>query len=138
MLADCWCKEERGKGQAIYGMLTFLSPCVAPIMGAFVVGRIYWGWIFWITSILNVMVQLVAVFFLRETYPPKILRDRAKKLRKETGNGKWRTEYDDPARSGGSIVRRRLVLPFVMLFTHPAVQVPSLYRAVLYGTMYLV
>lgn len=138
MLADCWRKEERGKGQAIYGILTFISPTVAPIMGAYVVDKIYWGWIFWITSIFDLLVQTAAYFFLRETYAPKILGDKAKKLRKITGNPELRTEYDNPDRSYASIVRRRLVLPFIMLFAHPAIQFPSLYRAFLYGIMYLV
>ncbi|KAG8161980.1 hypothetical protein KVR01_007745 [Diaporthe batatas] len=140
VLADCWRKEERGKGQAIYGMLTFISPTVAPIMGAYVVAndKIYWGWIFWITSIFDLLVQVAAFFFLRETYAPKILGDKAKRLRKVTGNAELRTEYDNPDRSYASIVRRRLVLPFIMLFAHPAIQFPSLYRAFLYGIMYLV
>lgn len=138
MIADCWRKEERGKGQSIYGMLTFISPCVAPIMGAFIVGRLFWGWIFWITSLMNVAVQLIATVFLRETYPEKILGDRVKRMRKETGNQELRSEYDEPNRGQASIVRRRLILPFILLFTHPAVQIPSLYRAVLYGIMYLV
>jgi hypothetical protein len=34
--------------------------------------------------------------------------------------------------------RNRLVLPFIMMFTHPAVVLPSLFRAYLYGVMYLV
>ncbi|KAI3393599.1 hypothetical protein diail_3903 [Diaporthe ilicicola] len=138
VLADCWRKEERGKGQAIYGMLTFISPTVAPIMGAYVVDKIYWGWIFWITSIFDLLVQTAAYFFLRETYAPKILGDKAKRLRKAKGNPDLRTEYDNPDRSYASIVRRRLVLPFIMLFAHPAIQFPSLYRAFLYGIMYLV
>lgn len=119
-------------------MLTFISPTVAPIMGAYVVDKIYWGWIFWITSIFDLLVQAAAFFFLRETYAPKILGDKAKKLRKVTGNQELRTEYDNPDRSYASIVRRRLVLPFIMLFAHPAIQFPSLYRAFLYGIMYLV
>lgn len=138
MLADAWRKEERGKGQAIYGILTFISPTLAPIAGAFIVKKLFWGWIFWIVSIFTVLVQVAAIFFLRETFPPKILGDKAKKLRKATGNPDYRTEYDTPDKSRAAILRRRLVLPFIMLFAHPAVQVPSLFRAVLYGIMYLV
>jgi hypothetical protein len=35
------------------------------------------------------------------------------------------------------ILRKRLILPFIMMFTHPATQAPSIYRAFLYGVMYL-
>ncbi|KAJ4287707.1 hypothetical protein N0V90_012410 [Kalmusia sp. IMI 367209] len=142
VLADTWSKEERGKGQAIYGMLTFIGPCVAPICGAYISMNTSWRWIFWSTSIFDVFVQILAVFFLSETFAPAILAQKAKKIRKELQRhgivGKVvRTEYETGDRFS-KILRKRLVLPFIMLFTHPAVQAPSIYRAYLYGIMYLV
>lgn len=94
--------------------------------------------IFWATSLFDVVIQLLALLFLSETYAPAILAKKAKALRKETGNMSIRTEYDTHNKTFGAILRRRLKLPFIMLLTHPAVQAPSLYRAVLYGVMYLV
>ncbi|RYO90364.1 hypothetical protein DL766_001173 [Monosporascus sp. MC13-8B] len=138
VLADVWRKEERGLGLAIYGMLTFISPCVAPIVGGFMSEAISWRWIFWVTSMFDVVVQVAAFLFLNETYAPRILGKKAAKLRKKTGNQNIRTEYDNPDKTLGSILRRRLILPFIMFFTHPAVQAPSLYRAFLYGVQYLV
>lgn len=144
VIADVWTKEERGKGQAIYGMLTFIGPTVAPIVGAYISQSTSWRWIFWSTSLFDVAVQVTAFFFLRETYAPRILARRAARLRKENkdnGDEKIiRTEYDQSVsskKSSGSIIRRRLVLPFIMLVAHPAVQAPSVYRAFLYGVMYL-
>lgn len=138
VLADVWPKEQRGKGQAIYGMLTFIAPTVAPIVGAFMAERVNWRWIFWVVSIFDVLVQATAFFFLKETYAPRILAKKAARVRKETGNDAVRSQYDNPDKSFGSILRRRLVLPWIMFFTHPAVQAPSIYRAYQYGVMYLV
>lgn len=138
VLADTWRKEERGKGQAIYGFLTFISPAVAPICGAYISENADWRWIFYSTSIFDVVLQITAFFFLKETYAPRLLGNKAKRLRKQTGDASIRTEYDNPDKSMGGIIRRRLILPFIMLFCHPAVQAPSLYRAFLYGVMYLV
>ncbi|KAK8063493.1 hypothetical protein PG996_008145 [Apiospora saccharicola] len=143
VIADVWTKEELGKGQTIYGMLTFLGPTVAPIVGAYISQSVSWRWIFWSTSLFDVAVQVTAFFFLRETYAPRILARRAARLRKENEKNSGsnekiiRTQYDDAKRSSGSIIRRRLVLPFIMLVAHPAVQAPSVYRAFLYGVMYL-
>jgi hypothetical protein len=47
-----------------------------------------------------------------------------------------RTEYETGDRRS-RILRKRLVLPFIIMFTHPATQAPSVYRAYLYGVMYL-
>ncbi|KAJ6446648.1 multidrug resistance protein [Purpureocillium lavendulum] len=136
VLADCWSKEERGKGQTIYGMLTFLGPVVAPIAGAYTSLNASWRWIFWATSVFDVLVQVAAFFFLSETYAPRILSRKAKHARKQTGL-MYKTQYDDD-RGMARILRRRLVLPLIMLISHPAVLAPSIYRAYLYGVMYLV
>ncbi|KAJ4316830.1 hypothetical protein N0V94_005243 [Neodidymelliopsis sp. IMI 364377] len=140
VLADTWRKEERGKGQAIYGMLTWISPCVAPICGAYISEGVSWRWIFWATSIFTVFVQITALFFLRETFAPAILAKKAKLIRKALKgirkNVVVRTEYETGDRFS-KILRKRLILPFIMMFTHPATQAPSIYRAYLYGVMYL-
>ena len=117
-------------------MLTFIGPCVAPICGAYISANTTWRWIFWSTSLFDVLVQVLAFFFLGETFAPTILRRKAKKIRKSTGR-EARTKFDTDERFS-RILRKRLVLPFIMMFTHPAVQAPSLYRAYLYGIMYLV
>ncbi|KAF2681286.1 MFS multidrug transporter-like protein [Lentithecium fluviatile CBS 122367] len=142
VLADTWSKEERGKGQAIYGMLTFIGPCVAPICGAYISMNTTWRWIFWSTSIFDVLVQVLALLFLSETFAPTILARKAKKIRIDlrrhgVSGTTVRTEYEAGDRFS-KILRKRLILPFIMMFTHPAVQAPSIYRAYLYGVMYLV
>ncbi|KAJ4989056.1 MFS multidrug transporter [Stagonosporopsis vannaccii] len=140
VLADTWRKEERGKGQAIYGMLTWISPCVAPICGAYISQGVSWRWIFWSTSVFTVLVQVTALFFLRETFAPAILAKKAKLMRKALKGIRKdvvvRTEYETGDRFS-KILRKRLILPFIMMFTHPATQAPSIYRAYLYGVMYL-
>ncbi|OAL55524.1 MFS multidrug transporter-like protein [Pyrenochaeta sp. DS3sAY3a] len=140
VLADTWRKEERGKGQAIYGMLTWIAPCVAPICGAYISTGANWRWIFFSTSIFTVLVQVTAFFFLAETFAPAILAKKAKIVRKAMKGIRAdivvRTEYETGDRFS-KILRKRLVLPFIMMFTHPATQAPSIYRAYLYGVMYL-
>ncbi|KAH9894703.1 MFS multidrug transporter-like protein [Xylariomycetidae sp. FL2044] len=138
VLADVWRPEERGKGQAIYGILTYIAPTIAPIVGAYMSAYFEWRWIFFVVSIFDILVQLAALFWLQETYAPRVLDKKAARLRKKTGNPSIRTEYDNPDKTFGAIVRRQMLLPLIMLFAHPAVQIPSIYRAVQYGIMYLV
>ncbi|KAI8250094.1 Efflux pump vrtL [Colletotrichum sp. SAR 10_77] len=89
-------------------------------------------------SIADAVVQILAFLFLSETYAPKILAVKAKKLRKVTGNKNLRTEYERPDRTFSQTLAKNLVRPFRMLFTQPALQITALYRAYLYGLMYLV
>lgn len=81
---------------------------------------------------------MIAFLFLKETYAPKILGVKAKKLRQETGNKDLRTKWEEPGRTFFSMLKTNLSRPFIMLFTQPAIQALALYRAYLYGLMYLV
>lgn len=108
------------------------------IAGGYITQYTTWRWIFHSTSIADTLVQILAFLFLQETYAPRILYRKAKKLREETGNPDLRTKYEQPDQTFGKILRKNMVRPFRMLFTQPAIQVLALYRAYLYGLMYLV
>lgn len=139
-LADMWTKETRGLGQSIYGYATWTAPCIAPIWGAFMAKSANWRWIFLSVSIFDAVLLFTSFFLLRETYAPVILTHDAAKIRKllpVSSGTVVRTEYDSKDRYS-KVLQKRLRLPLIMLFTHPAVQVPSLFRSYLYGTMYLV
>jgi hypothetical protein len=83
-------------------------------------------------------VQVLGILFLQETYAPAILAKKARRLRQSTGNFELRTKYQEPDQTLGKILRKNLVRPFRMLLTQPAIQVMAIYRAFLYGVMYLV
>lgn len=108
------------------------------LAGGFIAQLTTWRWIFWSTSIADAAVQILGFLFLRETYAPKILAQKAKRLRKETGNLDLHTQWQSPDRTFWKILRTNLVRPFIMLFTQPCIQALALYRAYLYGLMYLV
>ncbi len=118
--------------------MTFTGPAIAPIIGAVISTNTTWRWIFWSTSIFDVLVQLLALCFLSETYHPKILAKKAKAIREANPMKTVCTIYDEPGKKYSKIVRKRFILPVQMMFFHPAVQAPSIYRAFLYGIMYLV
>ncbi|EEP75722.1 conserved hypothetical protein [Uncinocarpus reesii 1704] len=138
MLSDCWRKEERGKAIAIYSLAPFIGPVVGPIAGGYIAQYTSWRWIFWATSIFDAAIQIGSFIFLSETYAPKILAVKAKRLRRETGNPHLHTQWETPDRTLAQILRKNLVRPLIMLSTQPAIQVLGLYRAYLYGLMYLV
>lgn len=118
--------------------LALPTPSLTCAAGGYLTQYADWRWIFWAVSIADGLVQILATLFLPETYTPKILAVRAKRLRKETGNDLLRTEYDTPDRTFLQVLGKNLQRPFVMLFTQPTIQVTGLYRAYLYGLMYFV
>lgn len=109
-----------------------------PIASGFIAENTTWRWIFYATSILGFLIQILGLFLLRETYPPKILANKTTRLIHETGNQNLYHEYEDPDKTIGKILRISLVRPFKLLGTQVIIQVLAVYMAYLYGLMYLV
>ncbi|KAF2131832.1 MFS general substrate transporter [Dothidotthia symphoricarpi CBS 119687] len=137
VLSDCFHAEQRGKAISIYSLAPLLGPAIGPIAGGFISENTTWRWCFYSTTIFTAMVQCFGVFFLQETYAPKLLAWKRDKLRKETGNTELHTEFDSPDRTLLKTIQIAMQRPFKLLFTQPIVQVLAAYMAYLYGLMYL-
>ncbi|OKP08351.1 hypothetical protein PENSUB_5718 [Penicillium subrubescens] len=138
VLSDCFKPEERGKSIAIYSLAPLLGPALGPIAGGFIAENTSWRWVFYSVSIADGLIQFMGLFFLRETYGPRILRDRAKRIRKETGDATWQTEAEMQKKTLAQVLRTSLIRPFRLLLTQSIVQVVACYMAYIYGIMYLV
>ncbi|OQD73704.1 hypothetical protein PENDEC_c014G02379 [Penicillium decumbens] len=138
VLSDCFRPEERGKSIAIYSLAPLLGPAIGPVAGGFIAENTTWRWVFYATSIADGLIQLMGLFLLRETYGPRLLKDRAKRLRKETGDQSYQTEAEFQKKTLTQVLRGALIRPFRLLLTQPIVQCIACYMAYIYGIMYLV
>ncbi|KAB8356686.1 hypothetical protein FH972_024262 [Carpinus fangiana] len=137
VLADCFLPEQRGRAISVYSLAPLLGPAVGPIAGGFVAENTTWRWVFWATCIADAAIQVSGLFFLDETYAPKLLQNKLKRIRKETGNTELYTEFDTNEPMYMKL-RHSLVRPFRLLGTQPIIQVLAVYMAYLYGICYLV
>lgn len=71
----------------------------------------------WIALIFSA-VALGFSILLEETYAPTLLKKKATKLRKESGESRWWCRYDQKA-SLYEILKLNLSRPFVMAVTEP-------------------
>ncbi|KAF8964568.1 MFS polyamine transporter [Flammula alnicola] len=140
---DVWHAEERGKAIAIYSLAPLLGPVIAPVCGAWIAERSTWRWVFWSTSIADVMIQISGLFFLRETFAPYLLDKKAQGIRRtldlETGPYKRViTVYESSGdRSWQHIFRKALTRPFLLFCQEAIVQILGIYMAFVYGNFYL-
>lgn len=139
MMADLWLPHQRGKAFAVYMAAPLLGPGIGPIVGAYIATGISWRWVFWITSIASGAVFITAVFFLRETFEPRLAyveRQRKKhSIEQKMENGvKKSTEHTAEM---WNILRTNLQRPLRMLATQLIIQLIAVYMALLYGTMFL-
>lgn len=133
-----WRADERGKSIGIYTLAPLLGPVLGPIVGAFITEHTTWRWVFWTPSIADCVVQLLGFLFLKETFAPKILGDKAQRLRKSTGSQALHTMWDASDRTLLPILQTAFKRPFILLATQPIIQVLALYLAYLYGVVYIV
>lgn len=142
VLGDVWRPEQRGRSIGIYLLIPLLGAAVGPIIGGFMASRTTWRWMFWATSIFQVVMNAASFLCFDETYAPVILRRRARKLRKETGNQQYQTVEERRQSSGQestlSILGRTLSRPIRLLMFHPIIQITSVISAFNYGILYII
>lgn len=138
VLGDIFKPEERGKAMGIYALGPLLGPALGPLVGGFVAQYSTWRWLFYATSIVNVFILTAGFIYFKETYAPYLLHLKAKRIRKETGNNKYRApgeeQLDQPV---WKKIASTMTRAFSMLFTQPIVIVMSLYMGFSYGILYL-
>ncbi|KAH7912686.1 major facilitator superfamily domain-containing protein [Hygrophoropsis aurantiaca] len=142
VLGDCWRAEERGQAVALYSLAPLLGPVLGPVAGGWIAERSTWRWVFWSTSIVDGIIQILGVFFLQETFAPLLLERKAEKIRKSMDSEKGphkdiRTVFESQDRTWQQIMRKSLIRPFALFAHEPIVQLLGVYMAYLYGTLYL-
>lgn len=110
-------EEYRALAFSIWSIGPMNGPVIGPVVGGFVYQYLGWRWTNWVVMIVA-GVAWVAVSFIQETYAPAILRKRATKRRKETGDERWWSRYDDKLEFW-SLLAINLKRPFHMAVTEP-------------------
>ena len=126
-LGDMFESHERGKAMAVYSVAPPIGPVLGPIMRGFLTTRVLWRWVFYLTSIMDALVQIWALFFLEESYAPVLLRRKRDKLQAASSGSNlpvvYYTEHDLPEGSKMEVVRVNMIRPFKMLGTQIVIQV---------------
>ncbi|RAR11969.1 mfs general substrate transporter [Stemphylium lycopersici] len=74
----------RGRSMAIFMAATTFGPILGPPVSGFI-AVVSWSWAFWI-GVIFAGATWPLFYFFKETYGPAILKRRAQRLRKETGD----------------------------------------------------
>jgi MFS transporter, DHA1 family, multidrug resistance protein len=116
----------------------FGGPALGPLISGFAVSSGHWRWALWEILLMSGPVWVLMFFFLPETSASTILLNRARRLRKLTGNEKLRSqsEIDQGNTTLKSVVMMALVKPFEISIKDPAVLFTHLYASFTYGIYY--
>lgn len=122
-LGDIYEPKARGFAVSLYAVAVVGGPTIAPIIGAALVVNpaLGWRWTEYITAIWVFVVATVTLFCMPELYAPVLLKQKAKRLRKETGDQRYWHPHEENKLDFKSIVVKHLSRPLKMLTTEPMV-----------------
>lgn len=112
--------------------------CAGPIVSAAFVSdpSLGWRWTEYFTGIIQGAILVIDVIFIDETYPPKLLVYKARRLRHETGNWALHAKFEEWDVSFSQLCRKFLVRPVQLLMT-PICFLVALYASFCYGILYM-
>ncbi|KAK5132875.1 hypothetical protein LTR08_008395 [Meristemomyces frigidus] len=129
-------QEQRAGAVGAVAIGPLLGPIIGPVAGGFLSAAEGWRWVYWVLAIVNGLLTILMLIFLRETYAPLLLQRKTNRLRKETGNVSLRSKLDSGLSPYDSL-KRGAIRPIKLLTRSPLVIVFSIYMAIVYGYLYL-
>ncbi|KAH7039896.1 major facilitator superfamily domain-containing protein [Microdochium trichocladiopsis] len=135
-IADIVPLRRRGLAMTFWVMGPLVGPTIGPLAGGYLAESRGWRWVFWLISILAALGWILGFIFLRESYATVILKRKAARLRKETGNMDLVSALDT-GRSPRQLFAFSIVRPLKMLLFQPIVLMTSANMAMIYGYLYL-
>ncbi|PTB37626.1 uncharacterized protein TrAFT101_005495 [Trichoderma asperellum] len=138
VLGDLYTPAHRGIALAGYAMAVVGGPALGPIVSAAVAEQpsLGWRWTEYLTGILQALVLIFAVIFIDESYPPKLLVYKARRLRHESGNWALHAKFEEWDVSVKELCKKFLIRPIQLLLT-PICFLVALYASFCYGILYM-
>ncbi|KAM0112566.1 hypothetical protein ACP6JB_001687 [Aspergillus fumigatus] len=136
-LGDLFDRHELSAPMMLYTASPFIGPEVGPLVGGFINQFTTWRWTFYVLLIWSGVLLVSIILFVPETYHPVLLRRKAQKLRKETGDDRWKAPIERIHRSVARTVLRSTYRPWLLLALEPMCLNLCIFSAILLGILYL-
>lgn len=136
-VSDMFDSVEKTWAFPMYAIAAFGGPMVGAVMGAYIgpSQAVSWRWTEWTILILSGVIIALVVGFMPETYPPLLLRWKAKHLRTITGDGRYRSEHEIVSATLFSRLKVSMTRPFRML-PEPIILAMTVYLTVVYIVLF--
>ncbi|GAP92182.2 putative drug proton antiporter yhk8 [Rosellinia necatrix] len=136
-VSDVFTRDQIQSPMTIISISPFIGPSLGPLLGGFINYYTNWRWTYYVLIIWAFALLVTMILFAPETYHPIILREKARRLRKETGDERWKAPMEKSTKSIPRTVALSLMRPFQLLTLEPMCLLLSLLSAVLLGVIYL-
>lgn len=138
VLGDLYTPAYRGIAMAGYALAVVCGPTISPIVSAAFVANpsLDWRWAEYFSGILQSFILVLAVLFIDESYPPRLLVVKARRLRHDTGNWALHAKFEEWDVSLAELAHKFLLRPLQLLST-PICLLIALYASFCYGILYM-
>ncbi|KAK2591490.1 hypothetical protein QQS21_010810 [Conoideocrella luteorostrata] len=136
-VGDLFARNELQAPMALFSVSPFIGPSMGPLIGGFINYYVSWRWTYYVLLIWSGVVWVAVVFLVPETYHPILIRNKARNLRKSTGDDRWIAPTEKVQKSVARAVGRSLLRPFQLLFFEPMCLNLCIFSALLLGILYL-
>jgi MFS family permease len=136
-LADMWATHERSVPMSCFTFVAIFGTIAAPLYCGYIDATIGWRWIEWVHMIASGVLLILEIFFLKETRGVKILDRMAKKLRKETGDNRYRSALELEAQSVKDLLKQSCTRAIKLLIAEPVLFCFGFWIAFAWGITFL-
>jgi MFS family permease len=120
---------------SLWAIAPLNGPVTGPLIGGFVFQYLGWRWDNWLVLVLAGVATLLMAT-VKETYAPTLLQEKAARRRKEMGDDRWWSRYDQKIATI-DLLKANLSRPFVLSFTEPILIFFNIWISLIYGILYL-
>ncbi|EQB46179.1 Efflux pump atB [Colletotrichum gloeosporioides] len=136
-VGDLFARHELQAPMLMYSLAPFIGPCIGPLIGGFINTYLHWRWTYYVLIIITFVLLVAIVVLVPETYHPIVLRTKARKIRKETGDERWKAPVEKMTKSIPKTIGLSLLRPFQLLIYEPMMLNLCVFCAILLGILYL-
>ncbi|KLO13266.1 MFS general substrate transporter [Schizopora paradoxa] len=138
-IADIWSPEQRGLPMSVFAIGAIGGLGLGPTLAGWIETNknLQWRWIQYIHLIVGFVLFLAIITFMKETRGSVLLTKIAKKMRKDTGDPKYRARIEDERGSLKSLMLVSLTRPIYFLFAEPVVTSFSLWIGFAWGVLFV-
>ncbi|KAH6889396.1 major facilitator superfamily domain-containing protein [Thelonectria olida] len=139
-VGDIFPQNEIQKPMVFVSLAPFVGPSIGPLLGGFINFSLHWRWTYYFTIIWALIIFLLIVFYVPETFHPVLLRAKAQKMRYRTGDNRYWAAMEknqSVATPTAKSIALLLLRPFQLLFLEPMCFCLDIYSALLLGILYL-
>ncbi|CAL1715271.1 unnamed protein product [Somion occarium] len=138
-VADIWLPHERGLPMSLFAVAAIAATGLGPLAAGWMEmnPRLEWRWIQWIHLTVTGVFAVSIPILMKETRSSVLLTRMAKKLRKTTGDKRYRARVEDERASLRTLIYISCTRPIYLLFTEPVVASFSLWVGFAWGILYV-